>query len=146
MKAKLFNIRLTKESQEHDIENLNQFLESVKVQNTLANIIPGQLNCWSILVFYNEKNTQGNKLKVSGINDLIDEEIRIYEALKEWRFAKASAANLPAYMICANSELMSLAKHQPKNVNELRKISGFGEAKASKFGEDLISVIKSFSD
>lgn len=144
MQIKLFHIRLLKEYLSEDQDNINRFLESVIVKKTSTELVTGTPNYWSIIVFYEEKNsskeTLQNKLNVVNEADLADQEHHVFLALKEWRRDKADELGLPPFMICHNGELMSLAKAKPATLEALSKIKGFGGGqKVAKFGEDLIA-------
>lgn len=54
MKVNVFHIRLTKENLQSDQDNLNNFLDNVTVKKTATEVINGQPNFWSILVFYDD--------------------------------------------------------------------------------------------
>src|SRR5690606_13052062 len=106
----------------------------------------GQSNFWSILVFYDEYTSEKHALTsdqviVKDSTDLSDDEKTIFETLKQWRQDKATQLSVANYMICHNSELMSVAKVKPRTLVDLNKIKGFGEQKISKFGADILAVL-----
>lgn len=148
MKVKVFHIRLTKENLQSDQDNLNSFLENVKVKKTATKLINGQPNFWSILVFYDEQKTErqeksSDKIAITDENELTDEEKRIFATLKQWRQDKATQLNIPNFMVCHNTELLTIAKIKPHTLDELLKIKGFGGQKIAKFGDDIIAVLNS---
>lgn len=65
-------------------------------------------------------------------------------ALKQWRNEIANQLNLPHYMICHNSELITSAKKKPENLYDFKRVKGFGELKTQKFADDIISVLNTF--
>jgi len=139
MNVKVFNIRLNKDCFQEDQNSMNEFLNTVDVKLSSANFVTTEsLGFWSVVVFYEAK-------KVSRIN--IDEmqltfnEKEIYSALKKWRSTKAQLLVLPHYMICHNSELISIAIKKPKNLEDFKKIKGFGENKIANYGDDIISLL-----
>lgn len=148
MKAKVFHIRLTKENLQSDQDNLNNFLDSVTVKKTATELINGQPNFWSILVFYDEQKTEkqektSDKISITDENELTDEEKRIFTTLKQWRQDKATHLNIPNFMICHNTGLMTIAKVKPQTLDELSKIKGFGGQKIAKFGDNILAVLNS---
>lgn len=148
MKVKVFHIRLTKENLQSDQENLNSFLDSVTVKKTATELINGQPNFWSILVFYDDQKTEkqektSDKISITDENELTDEEKRIFVTLKQWRQDKATQLNIPNFMVCHNSELMTIAKVKPQTLDELSEIKGFGGQKIAKFGDDILAVLNS---
>lgn len=148
MKVRVFHIRLTKENLQADQDILNRFLDNVIVKKTATELVTGQTNFWSILVFYEDKKIENNdktadKISITNQQELSDEENRVFTILKQWRQDKANQLNVPNFMICHNTELMTIAKVKPQNLDELSKIKGFGEQKIAKFGEEIIALLNS---
>jgi superfamily II DNA helicase RecQ len=145
---KVFHIRLTKEHLQADQDRINGFMETVAVKKTATELVQGQPNFWSILVFYEEAKAAqpkviSDKLSVTDENELTDEEKVIYEALKIWRQDKATQLNVPAFMVCRNAELITIAKVKPETLADLEAIKGFAEQKTTKFGDDIIALLNS---
>lgn len=148
MKVKVFHIRLTKDNLQTDQDNLNNFLDSVTVKKTATELISGQPNFWSILVFYDDQKTEkqvktSDKISVTADTELTEDEKRIFEILKQWRQDKATQLNIPNFMVCHNTELMTIAKVKPQTLDDLSQIKGFGGQKIAKFGDDIIALLNS---
>jgi|SRR5699024_3337173 len=142
MKAQIFKIRLTEEYQQIDLENISTFLSKKKVKRMQSAFVEAEPNYWSILTFYESKRSSpSTKYSVASIEELSASDKEIFNYLKAWRRDKAEQLNIPLFMICHNTELMSIAKARPKTAEELIQIKGFGEHKAAKFGEDIIVMI-----
>jgi len=151
MKIKAFKIRISDEYQTHDEDLLNLFLETISTKKTSCQLVTDdKLNYWSILVFYEQKTNkeprvvQPEKVSFPTETELTIEEQKIFDAFKIWRQTKAKELNLPAYMICSNSELISLAKTRPESLEQLLKIKGFGDQKIAKYGDEIIALLNSF--
>jgi superfamily II DNA helicase RecQ len=151
MKIKAFKIRLSDDHLTHDEDELNLFLESVSTKKTSCQLVINDKTIyWSILVFFDQKTVrESNVQKTEKIafqlnTELTELEQKIYEAFKEWRITKAKELNVPAFMICSNSELISLSKTRPETIDQIFMIKGFGEQKISKFGEDILALLNSF--
>ena len=75
-------------------------------------------------------------------------QIRINEALfvelKELRYRIARSENVPAYLIFSDATLVELASYFPQSLQELSKITGFGDVKVGKYGGEFLEVIKDF--
>jgi ATP-dependent DNA helicase RecQ len=56
--------------------------------------------------------------------------------------ARAHAQRVPAYMICADKTLESLARERPETLEQLRSIYGLGDSKIERFGEDLLAALR----
>ena len=61
--------------------------------------------------------------------------------LKAKRKEIASSVNIPAYVIFHDKTLIRMAKSKPKSLEEMLEISGVGESKLDKYGEDFLKVI-----
>ena len=148
MKVKVFHIRLNKENLQTDQENLNNFLDNVTVKKTATELVTGTPNFWSILVFYDERRIEkqerpSDKIAVTSDSELTRDEQHIYQTLRQWREDEANQRNIPNFMVCHNTELMTIAKLKPQTLDDFFKIKGFGRRKIAKFGEDIIAVINS---
>ncbi|MDE6018542.1 MAG: AAA family ATPase [Muribaculaceae bacterium] len=85
-----------------------------------------------------------NKAKGSHISNDI-ENPELYEALVEWRRAKAQEEGVPAYMILGNKTLVILANEIPQDEEDLSSIPGIGKKKKADYGADLLNIIKNFT-
>nr|WP_315151317.1 HRDC domain-containing protein [uncultured Flavobacterium sp.] len=139
MNIKVFNIRLDKEHCQEDQNRMNEFLDSVNIKLTSTNFVTTTtVDFWSAVVFFEPK-----KESKSAVNDteLTFEEKKIYFALKKWRSDKAQQLLLPHYMICHNSELVSIAIQKPQTLDDFKNVKGFGENKTANYGDDIISLL-----
>jgi ATP-dependent DNA helicase RecQ len=66
----------------------------------------------------------------------------LLETLKRWRRETAIAAGVPAYVIFHDATLIAIAAARPKSLNELLRVSGVGESKLRKYGEELLEVLR----
>ena len=139
MNIKVFNIRLDKEHCQEDQNRMNQFLDSVEIKLTSTNFVTTTtVDFWSAVVFYEPKKEHKSAVDE---RELTVEEKKIYSALKKWRSDKAQQLILPHYMICHNSELVSIAIKKPQRHEDFKGIKGFGENKTAKYGDDIISLL-----
>jgi ATP-dependent DNA helicase RecQ len=53
----------------------------------------------------------------------------------------AKKRRLPAYVVFHDKTLIELARVKPQSLDEMLEITGIGESKLRKFGEDLLNVI-----
>ncbi len=65
----------------------------------------------------------------------------LYNILKDLRKSIAKKKNLPPYVIFQDPSLDDMATRYPITIEELTNISGVGQGKAEKFGEEFIAVI-----
>ena len=148
MNIKHFRVRVSGEHLQDDQNAINQFLNQVIVKKTATNFIAGMIDYWSVLVFFepriseSKESKEEEKVAVSSFEELSSAERNTLNTLKNWRSEKSNKLCLPQYMICHNSELMTIAKVKPESVDELKKIKGFGEQKISRYGTDIISLLR----
>ena len=65
----------------------------------------------------------------------------LHQKLRKLRDNICSKANLPIYIVAGTNTLIEMARYLPLNLTELRKISGFGDAKTEKFGAQFLEII-----
>ncbi len=70
-----------------------------------------------------------------------DEDRDLFERLRTWRAEVAKAASVPAYVVFADSVLVSIATARPTSLAELFVISGVGAKKLDSYGEDVLLVV-----
>ena len=70
------------------------------------------------------------------------EETPLYLALKQYRYQTSKAEGVKAFYIFSNAQLEAVIDAMPKSLDELRKISGFGEVKCEKYGARIIEIVK----
>ena len=73
----------------------------------------------------------------SGADDL-------FGVLRETRMQIAQRENVPAYIVCSNSTLLDMAEKAPETMDALLAVSGIGEVKACRYGEDFLSAIRNY--
>lgn len=66
--------------------------------------------------------------------------------LRRLRDSICSKADLPIYIVASTSTLHEMARYLPQSLTELRKISGFGDAKVEKYGQEFLDLILSYTN
>lgn len=69
----------------------------------------------------------------------------LFDELKKVRLNLAKAQSLPPYVIFHDSTLVEMAVKQPRNLEEMRQISGVGATKLAQYAEEFIQTIRTFS-
>jgi hypothetical protein len=72
------------------------------------------------------------------------EETDIFKELKVYRLNKSREENIKPYFIYNDNQLKDLISKMPKSKDELQKVAGFGEAKANKYGKDILKIIEKY--
>ncbi|SDM34804.1 ATP-dependent DNA helicase RecQ [Lentzea albidocapillata subsp. violacea] len=65
----------------------------------------------------------------------------LFEALREWRAGQAREQGVPAYVIFHDATLKSIAASRPGSLTALGAVSGVGQAKLTKYGEQILEVV-----
>jgi ATP-dependent DNA helicase UvrD/PcrA len=65
----------------------------------------------------------------------------LYAALKRWRLERATADELPAYVVFHNSTLAEIAGRRPRDLSELGSVPGVGPTKLERYGADVLAVL-----
>jgi superfamily II DNA helicase RecQ len=153
MQVKLFTNRIDADTIATDQQAINSFMETVTVKSTATQFVSGPPDYWSILVFYENKENNhphlippDNKqvLPETKEQPLSEEETQVLTALKIWRKEKANELQQPEFLIFSNATLIALARSKPRSVTELSTVKGLGQAKITRFGDDLMSILNAF--
>lgn len=70
---------------------------------------------------------------------------KLYHQLRMMRDNICSKKDLPIYIVAGSTTLDEMARYLPQTLGELRKISGFGDAKIDKYGQQFLDIILEYS-
>ncbi|GAA0943501.1 DNA helicase RecQ [Nonomuraea longicatena] len=73
--------------------------------------------------------------------ELPPEAAPVFERLRAWRGATAKELGVPAYVIFHDATLREIATHRPTSLSALSAISGVGDSKLAKYGDQLLEVL-----
>jgi ATP-dependent DNA helicase RecQ len=65
----------------------------------------------------------------------------VFERLRAWRASVAKEQKLPAYVIFHDATLRAIAALRPSSLEELGTVSGVGQSKLTKFGDQVLEVV-----
>ena len=65
----------------------------------------------------------------------------VFERLRWWRMETAREHNVPAYVIFHDATLREIALAMPGSMEALRQVSGVGEKKLERYGEQIIQLV-----
>jgi ATP-dependent DNA helicase RecQ len=71
----------------------------------------------------------------------LDVDVALWEALRECRRELADEQGVPPYVIFHDSTLQEMCTSVPQSLPEFSQISGVGERKLAKYGEEFLAVI-----
>ncbi|SMD08740.1 DNA helicase RecQ [Kibdelosporangium aridum] len=65
----------------------------------------------------------------------------LFERLRAWRAATAKEQGVPAYVIFHDATLREIATSSPQTLEELGRVSGVGENKLAKYGQQVLDTL-----
>lgn len=65
----------------------------------------------------------------------------LFQSLRKWRADEARKLGMPPYIVATDRVLRAVAETRPTNVEDLRKVPGFGPAKTEKYGPGVVEVV-----
>jgi ATP-dependent DNA helicase RecQ len=74
----------------------------------------------------------------------VNEELR--EFLREWRWNTAREKMIAAFIVLHDTTLDAICQAQPRSIAELHRISGMGEKKCELYGEEILDMLRRFSN
>ncbi|NDC59127.1 MAG: hypothetical protein EBZ50_09975 [Alphaproteobacteria bacterium] len=62
--------------------------------------------------------------------------------LRAWRRKTAAAQGAPPYVVFPDATLLALAEARPASRADLARISGMGEKRIERYGEDILALVR----
>ena len=87
---------------------------------------------------------KSENIKEAGAEKEESYEEELFNKLKNLRSELAQKENVPAYIIFSDATLVELAKYLPLSLDEMRRISGFGEVKIARYGNAFLNIISEY--
>jgi ATP-dependent DNA helicase RecQ len=73
--------------------------------------------------------------------DLPEHAVPVFERLRAWRGATAKEQGVPAYVVFHDATLRQIAVQAPTSLAALGTISGIGESKLAKYGQQILDTL-----
>ncbi|HUL26771.1 MAG TPA: DNA helicase RecQ [Streptosporangiaceae bacterium] len=74
--------------------------------------------------------------------DLPAEAMGVFELLRAWRAGVAKEQGVPAYVIFHDATLREIAATRPSSLAELGTVSGVGETKLARYGQQVLDTVR----
>jgi superfamily II DNA helicase RecQ len=71
------------------------------------------------------------------------EDTPLFERLRAWRYERARADDVPAFVVFPDRTLRALAASRPRDELELAQIDGIGPAKLERYGLEILGLLAS---
>jgi ATP-dependent DNA helicase RecQ len=68
--------------------------------------------------------------------------VETLDRLRRWRLETARAAGVPAYVVFHDATLAAIASARPASLAELLRVSGVGESKLRRYGDELLELVR----
>ncbi len=79
--------------------------------------------------------------KQTAQEDLPEHAVPVFERLRAWRGATAKEQGVPAYVVFHDATLREIASQAPTTLAALGAISGIGENKLAKYGQQILDTL-----
>lgn len=90
-----------------------------------------------------KKKTVRSERKAQTI-DIAAHESALWDSLRGTRARLAKEQGVPAYRIFTDATLLQMLREHPQSLSEFATISGVGEMKLARYGEEFLSVLTAF--
>jgi ATP-dependent DNA helicase RecQ len=71
-------------------------------------------------------------------------DIELKEYLREWRRITAREKGVAAFVVLHDSALVDLCLAKPSTLQELRRVSGFGDKRVEMYGKEILDALRRF--
>ena len=145
MQFKIITIPATGDPDAEDA--LNAFLRGHRVVSVRQELVCEGSARWCFCIEYidgavTSGSTKGKgRARVDYKEVLSEEDFAVFARLRDVRKELAAAEAVPVYAVCTNEQLAEMAKSHAASIAEMKKIDGFGDAKAEKYGQSLLEAI-----
>ncbi|HXS58728.1 MAG TPA: helix-turn-helix domain-containing protein [Hanamia sp.] len=68
----------------------------------------------------------------------------LFDTMKRWRDMIVEESGVPIYMVANQNSLKEIATYLPFTKKDLMQLSGFGKAKAEKYGDDILDAVQDY--
>jgi ATP-dependent DNA helicase RecQ len=79
--------------------------------------------------------------QAAALDDLPAQAVPVFERLRAWRGATAKEQGVPAYVVFHDATLRQIAAQAPASLAALGTISGIGESKLAKYGQQILDTL-----
>lgn len=90
---------------------------------------------------YEQTIEEEPNMQITQLDDSNNVELLI-KKMKDYRLKKSREDKVKPYYIFTDKQMLEIIEKKPNSIEELMSISGFGEVKCSKYGEQIIEILK----
>jgi ATP-dependent DNA helicase RecQ len=91
------------------------------------------------------RTAAGEAVPATAAAELPPEALAIFDKLRSWRAGAAREQSVPAYVIFHDATLRQIAARPPSDLRDLSGVSGVGEAKLARYGQQILELLATAS-
>ncbi len=145
MLVRIFTLKFHTATERFDDEELQKFIKDKDVLSVREHFFLKHNTPYLILVVTYLPGTgdivSAGKKKETWRESLSNEQLPLFDALREWRTERAKQDGVPPYVICTNQQLADMVAARPDSLAGLSKIHGFGKGKSEKYGKVILTML-----
>ena len=88
-----------------------------------------------------QEKLRKKKKKTGPVADLSEDDLRLFETLRELRKQLASEQGVPPYVIFGDAALVEMSRERPSNETQFLDINGVGQVKLERHGSTFLEAI-----
>lgn len=89
----------------------------------------------------NVKTEKRGQSKSAAVSELGEDELALFERLREVRLEIAKRENVPPYIVFSDRTLADMCDKRPRTREEMLKVNGVGENKYNRYGKQFLDCI-----
>ena len=138
MRLKVFTLPFKSSFDGFDDTSMREFLSDKKIEFIREHFFTeNNRNYLAIVVCYQESSITNQSFKTKKNRDewkkvIKEENIPLFDSLREWRRVRAKSDGVPPYIIFDNVQLARIASKRPESITGLQAIPGVGQGKSRK--------------
>ncbi len=145
MKLKIFTFRFCENTEGFNDDELQQFSVEKEIIEFAEHFFTFEKRPYlTVILSYRDKpsgSTDKSVRKQDPKSELDEQEKQLYDVVRKWRAARATQEGIPPYMIANNKQVASMVKLKVKIKKDFDGVEGFGEAKITRYAEDIIKTL-----
>jgi ATP-dependent DNA helicase RecQ len=145
MLVRIFTLKFHAATEQFDDETLQEFIKDKEVVSIREHFfINHETPYLALVVTYlpgTDLSDRSKKNKEAWQELLSNEQIPLFDALRDWRAERAKQDGVPLYIILKNRQLAQIVLDRPTSLAGLAKIQGIGKAKLEKYGKEILAVL-----
>ncbi len=113
---------------------------ALRFTETTRSLLKGEVD----LMLREDVSKQTISRKTKSKTEVSEENQELWEALRACRKQLAEQHGIPPYMVFHDSTLKEITQRKPTQREDLLNITGIGQAKLEKFGDEFLKVIRGY--